>query len=611
LKSLRTLELLAPARNIESGMAAINFGADAVYIGAPRFSARSDASNSVSDIEKLAVYARRFHARVYAAFNTILYDHELEEARSLVYDLTSAGVDAVIIQDMGILQMDLPPIEWHASTQTHNYDPGKIRFLEQAGFARVILARELTLEQIRKIREQTKVDLEVFVHGSLCVSFSGQCYMSLASGERSGNRGVCAQPCRKVYDLEDARGRTIVKQEHLLSLKDLDLSGYLPQLAMAGISSFKIEGRLKDLNYVKNITGYYRKNIDAFLNDDPSLKKSSSGRIIFDFQPNPAKTFSRGSSPYFFEGRNRDIPSFNTPKSMGEPVGIVVKSEGQVLTIKPECTLSNNDGLTYFSDKGDLQGVKVNIAGESRLILSVAVYIKPGTQLFRNHDHHFNEILKNSRTRRKISLKMNLLESPGGFILNGIDEDNIELEKEFILIKQVSNKPEKAKEIFAEQLSRSGDTDFDITGVSICWETPAFLPVSRINTMRREFLEAFMEKRMACKPEPKTKEKVKNILWPGESISYAGNVSNQKAFSFYREHGVQKIEPALEKSRDFGGKRLMTMKHCLKYQLGYCPKEDRNKTFPWEEPLLLKDGNKKFRLEFDCSECRMNLFQMP
>jgi 23S rRNA 5-hydroxycytidine C2501 synthase len=611
LKSFRTLELLAPAKNAETGIAAINYGADAVYIGAPRFSARADASNSISEIEKLARYARRFHARVYAAFNTILFDHELEEARRIIVDLVNAGIDALIIQDMGILEMDLPPIEWHASTQTNNYEPGKILFLEKAGFSRVILARELTLEQITEIREQTTVDLEFFVHGALCVSLSGQCYMSLASGDRSGNRGVCAQPCRKLYDLEDARGNPILKQKHLLSLRDLDLSDYIQKLAKAGISSFKIEGRLKDLHYVKNITAWYRKKIDAFLNEDPSFKKGSSGTIVFDFQPNPAKTFSRGSSHYFMDGRNREITSFNSPKSIGEPVGTVTKSSGHILHIKTDCTISNNDGLSYFSENEELQGVKVNVAKGSELILAESAHIKPGTRLFRNHDHIFGETLKNSRTRRKIRLKIELFESQEGLILKGKDEDDIELEMRFSIEKQPSNKPERAGEVFVEQLSRSGDTDFDVTEVSLCWNMPLFMPVSGINSIRREFLEAFMEKRFEYHPRPKIKERDKTLQWHEGEVTYLANISNHLSARFYQKCGVEKMEPALETSRDFREKQLMTMKHCLKYQLGYCPKENRNKTIPWEEPLLLRDGNRKFRLDFDCGECKMNVYQIP
>jgi putative protease len=362
------------------------------------------------------------------------------------------------------------------------------------------------------------------------------------------------------------------------------------------------------MNYVRNITAYYRKKIDAFLNNEPSYKKSSSGTMVFDFQPNPSKTFSRGSSHYFIEGRNKDITAFNTPKSMGEPVGRVLKSEGKTLQINQDSTISNNDGLSYFSEKGELQGVKVNVAKGPLLILAEPVQIKSGTQLFRNHDHLFFESLKNSRTRRKIRLRIKLLETHEGFILTGTDEDNIELEKIFNLEKQISNKPENATELFKEQLSKSGDTDFEITEVSIFWNIPLFLPVSRINSIRREFLEAFMGKRLECHPRPKIKDKDETLQWPRAEVTYLNNVSNHLALRFFQKCGVEKFEPALEISHDLKGKRLMTMKHCLKFQLGYCPKENKNKTFPWEEPLFLKDGNKKFRLEFDCRECKMNLY---
>ena len=605
----KPLELLAPAKDAEAGKTAINFGADAVYIGAPKFSARAAAGNSAEDIGQLISYAHRYHARVYAAFNTILSDHELEEARRMLGDLISAGIDAIIIQDMGILQMGLPPVEWHASTQTHNATPEKVRFLEQSGFRRIILARELSLEEIRGIRKATSIDLEFFVHGALCVSMSGQCYMSLASGGRSGNRGVCAQPCRKRYELKDSAGNQVTAPKHLLSLKDLDLSGHLPELAEAGISSFKIEGRLKDLNYVKNITAYYRKKLDAFLSGNPGYRKSSSGYTLFDFEPDPARTFSRGGATYFLEGRKKGITAFDTPKSTGEVIGKVLLSTGNKLEVESSVLLSNNDGLSWFTNDGELQGVKVNEADGTRLSLASPVKIKPGSLLYRNHDHRFGEMLKKSRSSRKIRIKLTFSETEEGYQLYGSDEDGIEHSMLFRREKQVAGQPEKAEALIREQLSKPGDSGFDITEVSICWAQAGFMPVSVMNGMRRDFLEAFMGKRVALSPPPQPGKRVEDLSFTGESITYLGNVSNHLAAEFYRSCGVREIEPSLEQSKDFSGKRLMTMKHCLRYEMGYCPREQGSKTFPWKEPLYLYDGEKKFRLEFDCSACKMNLYQ--
>ena len=603
----KPIELLAPARDAEAAITAINFGADAVYIGAPRFGARAEAGNSIQDIERATRYAHLYHARVYAAINTILFDHELEEARKIITGLIHAGIDALIIQDMGILRMGIPPVELHASTQTHNADPEKVRWLESAGFSRVILARELTLEQIREIRSLSTVELEAFVHGALCVSMSGQCYMSLASGERSGNRGVCAQPCRKLYDLKDASGNVILSHKHLLSLKDLDLSGYLTEMAAAGISSFKIEGRLKDLNYLKNITAYYRKKIDAFLDGNPEYRKSSSGKVWFDFDPDPVKTFSRGTSHYFITGRQTDITSFETPKSAGEPVGTAINSSGNRLIIDRLMPLSNNDGITWYSE-GRLNGAKVNVADGNRLLLAESAEITPGTSLFRNYNHAFSEKLKASRTQRKIELKVELRFIPDGLVLKGTDENGIMLEKKFIIEKQISRQPEKAGDIIREQLSKSGDTPFEITDVKITWDQPFFMPVSKTNAIRREFLEAFCEERRRKRAVPSVKKEDKDFRWPVAAVSYLGNVSNHLAEKFYRDHGAEKIEPALEVSRDYAGRRLMTMKHCLKYHLGYCPREKNSRKMQWKEPLFLVDGRKRFRLEFDCTECRMNLY---
>lgn len=606
---IQRIELLSPARTADSGIMAINFGADAVYIGAPVFSARAAAGNEVGDIARLVSYARKYYARVFVAFNTILYDHELEPARTLIGQLHEAGVDALIIQDMGILRMDLPPVELHASTQTNNYELSRIQFLEKAGFRRVVLARELTLEQIREIRAATTLELECFVHGALCVSLSGQCYMSEAQGGRSGNRGVCAQPCRKLYDLVDADGRILEKQKHLLSLKDLNLGDHLAEMALAGVSSFKIEGRLKDDNYLKNITAYYRKKIDAFMDGRPDFRKASSGNVWFDFIPDPGKTFSRGTGNYFLFGRTPDMVSFDTPKSAGEYIGKVIHSNGNSAEIDTGISLANNDGLCYFNAGGVLEGVKVNIADGRKVEFARKVGLLPGTRIYRNYDHEFSETLRRSQTSRKVEIRLEVSEFEDGLVIVAEDEDCNLFSLQFKTEKTVARDRDKALAMLREQLSKSGDTIFDVTEVELKLDNPLFFPVSVINRIRREFLDKFLEYRLSCF-EPGIP--FTPVVPDGKyfsSVDYTWNVSNRLSEDFYREHGAGKIEPAVEISRDYSGKKLMTMKHCLKYQLGYCPREKGHNKGEFREPLYLVDGRRRFRLEFDCQSCRMNLYQ--
>lgn len=603
------LELLAPARTAASGIIAVNFGADAVYIGAPAFGARAAAGNTVPDIGKLVQYAHQYHARVFVALNTILFDNELEEARRLIWQLHETGVDAIIVQDKGILMMDLPPVELHASTQAHNYHPERIQFLDQVGFSRIVLARELTLLQIRAIREVTAAELEFFVHGALCVSFSGQCYMSASQGGRSGNRGVCAQPCRKIYDLIDANGNIIEKQKHLLSLKDLDLSGHLADLASAGITSFKIEGRLKDDNYLKNITAFYRKRLDAFLEGSPDFRKASSGRVYFDFDPNPSKTFSRGTGSYFLNGRNPEMVNFDTPKSSGEYVGKVIRSKGKILEAELDTNLNNNDGITYFDGNGRLAGVKINTAKGNTITLASVVNLRAGTPLFRNYDHVYNEMLKQSRTIRKIGLSIRVAINGNTLTLHGEDEDGNRYGSSFGIEWQPAQKPENAREMFVAQLSKPGETPFEVTGITFEWEMPVFLPVSELNRLRRRFLIGFMDHRLANRPKNKIFQRNPAPVYPVTAVSFSENISNHLAAEFYRAHGVVQIEQAAEVTGNYKGKKLMTMKHCLKYQLGYCPREAAHKHSGWIEPIYLVDGNLKFRLGFDCKTCQMELYQ--
>ena len=607
---IQKIELLAPARTADSGIVAIQSGADAVYIGAPSFSARAAVGNTVRDIERLSKFAHQFHARVYVALNTILFDHELEIVRKLIYELAETGMDALIVQDMGILELDLPSVELHASTQTHNYDPEKIKFLENVGFSRVVLARELTLEQIRNIRAVTSVELETFVHGALCVSLSGQCYMSEAQGGRSGNRGVCAQPCRKMYNLIDSEGKVIERDKHLLSLKDLDLSDHVGDLVLAGVSSLKIEGRLKDDNYLKNTTVHYRRKLDNFFNQYTDYGQLSSGFSISGFEPDTSLTFSRGASKYFINGRNSSMTSFDTPKSAGEYVGVVYRCKGRILEIEPVKDLNNNDGLTWFDTGGTLNGVKVNLADGNRITLSEPVNIIPGTRWYRNYHHKFSEMVRNSNPVRKIGIQIMVSEDESGLNFIVTDEDGLRMSYHFQLEMVEARDFQKAEATFLDQLAKSGDTIFIISQVGVTWKKPWFMPISVINGIRRTLLGEFVMFRISKHPKGKVFRHNREARWFSNHVDYTGNVSNQLAKSFYFSHGAESVVPAIEVSKDYQGKRLMSMKHCLKFQLGYCPRVKDTPLPSWKEPLYLMDGDTKFRLEFDCKSCLMNLYHL-
>ena len=415
MRSTKTLELLAPAKNLECGIAAIRHGADAVYIGAPKFGAREAAGNSVEEIEKLTTEARLFGVKTYVALNTILYDNELAEAERIIRQVYEAGADALIIQDFGILEMDLPPIALHASTQANNFTVDKIKFLEAAGFKRAVLARELSLRQIEEISAQTTIELEAFVHGSLCVSLSGQCFMSHAMGGRSANRGACAQPCRKKYTLTDSTGKTVIKDKHLLSLKDLNRSQTIGELAAAGVRSFKIEGRLKEMDYVKNITAFYRLELDRFLEGKPEFVPSSYGKTTFFFTPDPVKTFHRGATEYFMHGRQDSVAGIDSPKSIGEEMGEVIKINRDSIQVSGTKLPGNNDGLTFVNRLGESNGLKVNRAENGIIYPDRMNGIFVGARIYRNWDHSFQMALGKKTSERKIPIDIKLESTVDGF----------------------------------------------------------------------------------------------------------------------------------------------------------------------------------------------------
>ena len=603
----RPIELLSPAKDLNCGIEAINHGADAVYIGAPKFGARAAAGNSLEDIRELCEYAHLYGARIYVTLNTILKEDELEEAERMIWDLWRVGTDALIIQDMGITRLNLPPIPLHASTQTDNRTPEKVRFLEAAGFTQVVLARELSLNEIRRISEATTVPLEVFVHGALCVSYSGQCYLSAALSGRSANRGECAQYCRLPYTMVDATGTEIVTHKHLLSLKDMNRSDQLEALLDAGVSSLKIEGRLKDAGYVKNITAYYRKKLDAVLSRRPEYRRASAGRSTYTFEPVAEKSFNRGFTPFLLEGRTADITAFNTPKSLGEPVGTVKEIKGNSFTVAGLKQLNNGDGLVFFNRKGELEGFRVNRVEANRVFPLDMPQLTPKTPLYRNFDQAFDKLLAKPSAERKLSVEIEFLDNPFGFTLCMEDETGARIMLTEPFAKELAR--HEQQDNIRTQLSKLGNTPFEASKVVVGLSENWFVPSSLLADMRRRGVEKLLEARRARYPRETVKrvQPSVSIPFPERQLTYLGNVANGKARSFYQDHGVEQIDPAFELSprKDVP---LMFTKHCLRYSMGWCPTYQKDKS-PYKEPYYLLYKDTRLRLQFDCKHCQMLVFE--
>lgn len=604
--SRNTLELLAPAKNAEFGIEAINHGADAVYIGGPAFGARASAGNTIADIEKLAAHAHRYNARVLVAVNTILKDKELEEARRIVHQVYEAGADALIVQDMGLLEMDLPPIALHASTQTDNRSLEKVRFLEQVGFSQIVLARELSLPKIRAIAAGTTATLEFFIHGALCVSYSGQCYISHAHTGRSANRGECSQACRLPYDLADQDGQVIAQNSHLLSMKDNDQSANLRALVAAGIRSFKIEGRLKDLSYVKNITAHYRLLLDEILAEQPDLRRASSGRSTFSFTPQPEKTFNRGSTDYFVNDRKTDIGAFDSPKFVGEPIGTVVKVARDHFEVETPVSLHNGDGLSYYDAEQELVGLRINRADGRRLFPNeMPADLAVGTAIYRNRDQEFERLLEKKSAERRIGVRLALQETDEGLALTVTDENGIAATATLAHAKEPATNPEKALATLRENLGKLGNTIFSAEAIDLFIAQPWFLPASALNTLRREAVERLETARQAAYRRPPRWPAVEPPApYPAGELTYLGNVYNRKARDFHTRHGVSLIEDAYEANQEKGLVSLMITKHCLRYSFNLCPKQVKGVR---PDPMSLMRGNEKLTLRFDCKRCEMHV----
>ncbi|NTV95774.1 MAG: U32 family peptidase [Thiobacillus sp.] len=613
------LELLAPARDADIGIEAVNHGADAVYIGGPAFGARTSADNPVADIARLVEHAHRYHARIYATLNTILRDDELEPARKLAWQYWDAGVDALIVQDMGLLELDLPPIQLHASTQCDIRTPEKAAFLEAVGFSQLVLARELTLDQIAAIRAATTVPLEFFIHGALCVAYSGQCYISHAQTGRSANRGDCSQACRLPYQVTDAKGRVIAHDKHVLSLKDNNQSGNLEALIDAGIQSFKVEGRYKDMGYVKNVTAHYRRLLDDILERRPELAGASSGHCSYTFTPDPDLNFNRGATDYFVQGRKQDIGAFDSPKNPGRTIGWVTRVGPDWVEIETEATLNNGDGLCYYDLQKELTGLAINEAdkvGDKRWRvrpkdrMAELKDLRAGTEINRNRDQSWQRVLDRKSAERRIGIWMTLSETAAGFALNLTDEDGFAASATVALAREPAKDAARAEAGLRENLAKLGATIFQPIEIALDLAQPWFIPASTVNQLRRDAVTA-LEAARAAGLERLPRAAEQPAVYPDDTLSYLGNVYNTKARDFYARHGVRLIAAAYESHEEEGEVALMITKHCVRYSLSLCPRQTQGVTGVHgtikAEPLSLVNGDETLTLRFDCKACEMHV----
>ena len=620
------LELLSPARDVEIAREAILHGADAVYIGGPSFGARHNACNDVSDIARLVEFARHYHARVFTTLNTIFHDDELEQVRALIHQLYDAGVDALIVQDMGVMELDIPPIELHASTQTDIRTLERAKFLDQAGFSQLVLARELNLQEIRQIADATDAAIEFFIHGALCVAFSGQCNISHAQTGRSANRGDCSQACRLPYTLKDEKGGVIAYEKHLLSMKDNNQSANLRALVEAGVRSFKIEGRYKDVAYVKNITAHYRRELDAILEDRPDLARASSGRTAHFFVPDPDKTFHRGSTDYFVTERKVDIGAFDSPTFTGLPVGQVEKVNKRDLIAVTHEPLSNGDGLNVLV-KREVVGFRANICelkgefeedGEKRYRYRVEpnempeglLRLRPNHPLSRNLDHNWQQALQRTSAERRIGVSWKAVLREDALKLTATSEEGISVEVALPGPFGVANKPEQALDGLRDLLTQLGTTIYHAQSVTLDAPKAFFVPNSQLKALRRDAIEALTAARVAAHPRGSRKAETDPApVYPESHLSFLYNVYNQKARDFYHRHGVQLIDAAYEAHEETGEVPVMITKHCLRFSFNLCPKQAKGVTGVRTKvaPMQLVHGDEVLTLKFDCKPCEMHV----
>lgn len=623
------LELLSPARDASIAREAILHGADAVYIGGPGFGARHNASNSLQDIAELVPFAHRFGAKVFVTLNTILHDDELEPAQRLITDLYQTGVDALIVQDMGVLELDIPPIELHASTQCDIRTVEKAKFLSDVGFTQIVLARELNLNQIRDIHQATDANIEFFIHGALCVAYSGQCNISHAQTGRSANRGDCSQACRLPYTLKDDQGRVVAFEKHLLSMKDNDQTANLAALIDAGVRSFKIEGRYKDMSYVKNITAHYRQMLDAIIEDRGDLARSSAGRTEHFFIPSTDKTFHRGSTDYFVNARKDDIGAFDSPKFIGLPVGEVLKVSKDHLDVKVTETLANGDGLNVMI-KREIVGFRANTVektGENQYRvwpneMPADLYkARPNAALNRNLDHNWQQALLKTSSERRIAVDIALGGWEEQLILTMTSEDGVSVTHTLDGQFEVANNAEKAMNSLKDGVAKLGQTIYYARDITLTLPDALFVPNSQLNQFRRETAEMLDEARLANYPRGSRKAvSVPAPVYPDSHLSFLANVYNHKAREFYHRYGVQLIDAAYEAHEEKGDVPVMITKHCLRFAFNLCPKQAKGNIKSWKAtPMQLVNGDEVLTLKFDCRPCEMHvigkmknhIFKMP
>lgn len=604
----RPIELLAPARDAAIAIEAIKHGADAVYMGGPSHGARSAATNSVDDIARVADYAHRFNVRVYVTLNTLIYEDELRQVEAVVSQLYDAGVDALIVQDMALLEMDIPPIQLHASTQCDIRSAEKARFLQDVGFSQLVLPRELSLEEIRQIRAVTDVPLEAFVHGALCVSYSGDCQAGYAAMGRSANRGECPQICRLKYDLTDCNGNTLVKNKHLLSLRDMNRSTDIYEMLEAGVSSLKIEGRLKDMSYVKNTVAAYRAIIDDIIRENPDKYcRASSGHCDVSFNPDLSKSFNRGFTSYFLNGVNsvNRMAAVNTPKMVGERVGVVFGGHGKTIKARLNARLHNGDGIGFFTDFDEFDGFRVNRVEGNSLHLANPVAINPGTVLYRNYDKEWSDSLAGETSQRYVNVRMSV---------KSVGNDRISLtisdERGNCVTKtaEVELSPAKSPQEDARRrvLTKTGDTIYRVDSVDDRLGN-LFVPSSVMTRLRRETL-CLLDSGQKMRYESLKRALKLQPVFPYRSLTYHDNIANSLAENFYKKHGVSEIEPALEVKRLTGELRVMSTRYCIRREYGRCLKSENGKQ--WRGPLYLMNlSGRRYRLDFDCAKCQMSVIE--
>ncbi|MCB1915398.1 MAG: U32 family peptidase [Rhodocyclaceae bacterium] len=627
----RCLELLAPAKTAEIGREAIRHGADAVYIGGPSFGARHNATNAIADIAALVEFAHRFHARVFVTLNTILHDAELVPARSLIRQCWDVGVDALIVQDLGLLEIDLPPIELHASTQCDIRTPAKARFLADAGFSQIVLARELTIAQIADVRAALEAEtiVEHFIHGALCVAYSGQCYISHAHTGRSANRGDCSQACRLPYTLKDTEGRVVAFEKHLLSMKDNNQSGNLEALVDAGVRSFKIEGRYKEMDYVKNITGHYRRLLDEILTRRPEFSAASSGHTQLSFAPDPDKSFHRGATDYFAHGRGADIGAFDSPTYVGTPLGPVTRVGPDWFELASAEPLANGDGdgdgdgLNY-THKRAVVGLQANrverLEAPGRRQWRVwpnerigrLAGLRPEVEIRRNRDHAWEQVLAGRSAERRIRIRAELTDDDAGLTLTLADEDGIRAKARASLEYQPPRDVSAAEAALRAGLDRFGTTDFALQTLAIRCQRPWFVPASVTKRLRRHAVAALVDARRSALLRPLRRPAVEPPpSYPDDTLSYLANVYNHATRAFYARHGVKLMASAYEAHEQAGEVSLMITKHCLRYAFSLCPKQAKGvagvQGQVGAEPMTLVGGNERLTLRFDCRACEMHV----